>query len=137
MRIKAHRIYRSHPYSERVQVISLHTKGYGSKQISKMMNIDDSMIRSWIRKYHAKGIESLRPYVRGECDKKPETRIREDNATRFDSALVAYASSLEPVASIARRYRFNYPAFKYHVERYYPEFVRQRERLRTVEVTLG
>ena len=132
-----HRSYRSHPFSERVEVIALHLKGYGSKQISRKMGIDDSLIRSWIRKYRAHGLESLRPYIRGNREYMPESRIRHDNENLFGPAMVAYASSLEPVASIARRHRVDYHAFKYYVERYHPELVSQREALRTVGVVVN
>ena len=133
-RTEDHRIYRSHPFSERLEVIALYLKGYGSKRISKLMDIDDSLIRSWIRKYRAHGLESLRPYIRGDREYMPECRINHDNENLFGLAMVTYASSLEPVASIARRYQLDYHSFKYHVERYHPDLVAQRTALRGIRV---
>ena len=129
-RTEDHRIYRSHPFSERLEVVALYLKGYGSKRISKLMDIDDSLIRSWIRKYRAHGLESLRPYIRSNHERRPESRICNDNENLFGPAMVTYASSLEPVASITRRYRLDYHSFKYHVERYHPELVASRNRLK-------
>lgn len=123
--------YRSHPYSERMRVVALYKQGYGSKSIAKLLGIDDSMVRAWLRKYREKGIEALRPYAReGKPDFKRKPTRCEENAVLYESALLAFASTLEPVASITRRHQLDYHAFKYYVERYRPELVAQRERLK-------
>ena len=119
------RVYRSHPYSERVRAVALYKEGFGSKRIGRIMEIDDSMVRSWIRKYRAGGIEALRPYVR-------ESARPVDEDALFESALRTFSTTLEPVASITRRYRLDYHSFKYRVERYHPDLVLQRESLRSV-----
>lgn len=50
----------------------------------------------------------------------------------YRCACKTYANSLEPVASIARRYGFDYHALRYHIMRYRPDLVEQRNRLKTV-----
>lgn len=49
-----------------------------------------------------------------------------ENEQAFALAFKAYATTLEPVASIARRFQFDYHSFKYHIERYHPELVARR-----------
>jgi len=126
--------YQMHPYSERLAVVSLYEQGYGSKRIAKMMGIDDSLIRTWLRKYRAGGKQALEPYRRSQGSTRSATGVRacsrEENETLFKRAYSAYASTLEPVASIARRYRLDYHSFLYHVQRYHPEFKEQRKCLR-------
>lgn len=121
---------------ERLHVMELHLQGLGSKQISAQTGIDDSLIRLWLRKYRAGGQEALEPYRRrGGSDRSGSgvrASRRDKNESLFEGAFSAYASTLEPVASIARRYRLDYHSFLYHVQRYHPEFKEQRERLRQV-----
>lgn len=122
--------YRQHPFSERLKAVELYKKGYTSKRIGHLMDLDDSMVRRWVRKYRAKGVEALRPYSRStENGHVGERTGRSKNELLFYPAYEVYSSSLEPVASIARRYQFDYLSFKYHVERYHPELVAKRTRL--------
>ena len=128
------RAYRQHSFSERKQAISLHEKGASSKEIAREMSLDDSMVRAWIRKYRAFGVVALEPYWRSNGTKPlPLVPRHSDKEDRFRKAFQAYATSLEPVASIARRYMLDYHSFKYHVERYHPELVEARERLKVVQ----
>ena len=48
------------------------------------------------------------------------------NEETFSVAFEAYGTTLEPVASIARRFNFDYQSFKYHVEQFHPELVESR-----------
>lgn len=125
--------YTSHPFQERMQVVELYLQGNGCKKIAQIMGLDDSMVRSWIRKYKAYGAEALQPYWRGP--KVPpclQIERRTENEELFSKAYPAYAFSLEPVASIARRFQIDYHSFKYHVQRYHPELVARRESLKVV-----
>ena len=126
--------YRRHSFSERERVILLHKQGVSSKDIARSMELDDSMVRAWIRKYRAFGVVALEPYWRSNGT-KPLTLVtrHSDKEDRFRKAFQAYATSLEPVASIARRYMLDYQSFKYHVERYHPELIEARERLKVVQ----
>lgn len=125
------RTYTSHPFQERMQVVELYLQGNGCKKIARMMNLDDSMVRSWIRKYKAYGPDALRPYWRGpKVDAFLQQNRRTENERLFKDAYPVYATSLEPVASIARRFQIDYHSFKYHVQRYHPELVARRERLK-------
>ena len=121
---------------ERLHVMELHRQGLGSKRISERTGIDDSLIRLWLRKYRAGGQEALEPYRRSGGSAKSGSGVRVSrrdlDESRFEGAFSAYASTLEPVASIARRYRLDYHSFLYHVQRYHPEFKEQRERLRQI-----
>lgn len=125
--------YTSHPFQERMRVVELYLQGLGSKKIALAMGLDDSMVRSWIRKYKAYGADALQPYWRGPkvlpC---LQSERRTENEEIFSKAYPAYAFSLEPVASIARRFQFDYHSFKYHVQRYHPELVARRESLKLV-----
>ena len=70
---------------------------------------------------------------------QPEKQVASSRSERddlFALAFIDYASSLEPVASITRRFGLDYHAFKYHVERYHPELVARRNRLRTSAVVV-
>ena len=126
------KVYRSHPFSERKEAVLLYHKGMGSKRIATELGIDDSLIRAWLRKYRKYGLESLRPYLRQGLEPQPliQNVRRAKNEEAFRKAFDAYASSLESVASIARRYQLEYHSFKYHVERYHPELVARRASLR-------
>ena len=52
----------------------------------------------------------------------------------FSERKLVISTTLEPVASITRRFDLDYHSFKYHVERYYPELVAQRTALRRMPV---
>lgn len=119
-------------------VICLHKKGIGSKKIGTMLGIDDSLVRSWIRKYRADGMDALRPYTRKDRSSvgQPHYR-RHENESLFQPALKAFATTLEPIASITRRYQIDYQSFRYHVERYHPDLVAQRNALRGMLVSLA
>ncbi len=123
--------YNAHSFQERMRVIDLYLQGNGCKKIARAMALDDSMVRAWIRKYKAFGADALRPYWRGP--KVPPCMQRDrrsENELLFRQAYPVYASSLEPVASIARRFQIDYHSFKYHVQRYHPELVARRESLK-------
>lgn len=118
-----------YPFSERKRVVELYESGLGSERISAATGIDSSIVRRWIRRYREHGLESLRPYWRPDRTLGVRASRRSDNERRFKVAYTAYATSLEPVSSITRRYRLDYNSFKYHVERFHPELVEQRKRL--------
>ena len=124
--------YSQHPFEERMRAIELFQQGNNSKQIAGLMGLDDSMVRAWIRKWKANGTEALQPYRRGN-NIRPclQRERRSENENQYKQAYRVFATSLEPVASIARRYRFDYHSFLYHVQRYHPELVELRESLRT------
>ena len=122
----------SHSFAERKQVVELYESGYGSKRIARLMKLDDSTVRLWLRRYRASGLESLQPYWRPALPEKPKS-VRDvrrvTNERLFSSAFEAYSTTLEPVASIARRYGLDYQSFVYHLKRYHPELVEKRGRL--------
>ena len=125
-----------HSFQERLKVVELYQQGNGCKKIARMLGLDDSMVRSWLRKYKAYGAEALRPYWRGpKVASFIQSDRRRENEDLFRQAYPAYVSSLEPVASIARRFRIDYHSFKYHVQRYHPELVQLRETLRLISAT--
>lgn len=124
-------VYRTHPYSERRLVVLMYEQGLGSKRIAADLGIDDSMVRAWLRKYRKYGLESLQPYKRMEGETASYQHVRRaENELQFQEAYVAFSTSLEPVASITRRYRLDYHSFHYHVQRYHPELVEKRNRLK-------
>lgn len=127
------RAYTQHSLSERRRVVELNRQGYKSKEIARQMGLDVSMIRAWIRKYRAYGEVALQPYWRKTSQKPyhPVISVRREKDLLFASAFIDYASSLEPIASITRRFGLDYHAFKYHVERYHPELVARRKLLKT------
>lgn len=131
---KRSRNYRRHSFSERKQAIDLHTKGFSSKIIARELELDDSMVRAWIRKYRAFGVIALEPYWRSGRSKDSVSASRlMEKEDQFKNAYSSYANSLEPIASIVRRYNLEYHSFKYHVERYHPELVEAREWLKVVQ----
>lgn len=120
----------SHSFAERKHAVELYKTGLGSKQIAKALGLDDSLVRRWIRKYRTHGLESLRPYWReGRTEKSLRAARREENERTFQPAFTAYATTLEPVASISRRYKIDYQSFVYHLRRYHPELGEQRKKL--------
>ena len=122
----------THSFAERKQVVELYESGYGSKRIARLMNLDDSTVRLWLRSYRASGLEALKPYWRPALPEKPKS-VRDvrrvTNERLFSSAFEVYSTTLEPVASITRRYGLDYQSFIYHVKRYHPELVEKRDRL--------
>jgi len=128
------RAYRQHSFSERKQVISLYEQGASSKKIARELDLDDSMVRAWIRKYRTYGEAGLHPYMRVSVKptSNPKEVYRKTRDILFASAFQVYGSTLEPVLSITRRYNLDYHAFLYHVTRYHPELVEARERLKVV-----
>lgn len=128
---KSKKAYRPHPYSERLMVVSLYKQGWRSRRIALHLNLDDSMVRSWLRKYRSFGEESLRPYIRRETPVPGKQHMRRmENEDQFQAAFLVFSSTLEPVASITRRYNLDYHSFKYHLKRYHPELIEKRESLR-------
>ena len=121
-----------HPFSVRKQVVELYESGYGSKRIATVTGLDDSLVRRWIRRYRTHGLDSLKPYWRPGRDQGIRASRHDDYERLFKSAYPAYAYTLESVASIARRYRLDYHAFKYHVEHHHPELVVQRKQLSAI-----
>ena len=114
-----------------MQVVELYGQGYKSKTISRMMGIDDSLVRSWLRKYRKYGESALKPYWRGPKPGPVFQRYqRSENERLFQQAFSVYALTLEPIASIARRFGLDYHSFRYHVTRYHPELVAMREGLK-------
>lgn len=126
------RRYTNHPFAERKLVVDLHEYGLGSKRIAHLMGIDDSMIRAWLRRYQKGGLESLRPYH--SAQKAPSSirlKRRSEKDEQYKDAFMAFTTTLEPVASIARRYRLNYRTFNYHLQRHRPDLIEERARLKT------
>ena len=121
----------AHSFEERKRVVELFESGLSSKRIARNLGLDDAMVRSWIRKYRATGLESLRPYWRSSRSDRPpglrESRWQE-NERQFALAFEVYATSLESASSIARRYGLVYQRVMYHLNRYHPELVEQRRR---------
>ena len=107
--------------------MELYESGLGSERISNMTGIDSSIVRRWIRRYRAHGLEALRPYWRPDRTLGVRASRRSDNERRFKVAYGAYATSLEPISEITRRYHLDYHSFKYHVERFHPELVEMRK----------
>ena len=127
----------THDFQERKRVVELYQSGLGSKRIAQEMGLDDSMVRMWLRKYRAHGLESLQPYWReGREVHCLRLSRREENERSFQPAFVAFSTTLEPVASITRRYGLDYQNFKYHVERYHPELVESRRQLKEGNTTI-
>ena len=127
------RRYTCHSFQERKRVVELHEGGLGSKRISQIMGIDDSLIRFWIRKYRALGEPALQPYWRGPGGKSSCPRCwRKENEPLFNKACEVYAQTLDSMATITRRYGLDYHSFRYHITRYHPELVARRKLLKTV-----
>jgi len=66
---KKKRTYRHHPFSEKEQVVNLYLSGLGSKRIAREMGLDSSLVRKWLRRYRASGLEGLQPAPRGHRKK--------------------------------------------------------------------
>lgn len=125
------RSYKRHPFSERKRVVELYLQGLGSKRIAAQLGIDDSQVRSWLRKYKAYGVESLHPYRRsGEAPSSKGRSLHKHNEKQFQVAYRIYAGTLEPMASIARRHGLNYGSFRYYLLRYHPELAERRAALK-------
>lgn len=131
--IQKKKTYTPHPFEERMRAIELYRQGNTSKRIAALMGLDDSMIRAWIRKWKTYGADALQPYRRG-VNLRPclQRDRRSENEDQFKQAYGAFATSLESVASIARRYDLDYHSFMYHIRRYHPELSEQRKRLRSL-----
>lgn len=56
---KEKRTYRQHSLEEKRLVLELHEFGMGSKAIGRLLEIDSSMIRAWLRSYRQFGIAGL------------------------------------------------------------------------------
>ena len=106
-----------------MRAVEFHKQGLDSKLIASQLGIDDSLVRKWIRKYKAYGIESLRPYSRGISESKGKSD------KQFLEAYQAYATTLGSISSIARQYGLNYYSFRYHLLRYHPELKERRDAL--------
>lgn len=125
---RTRRTFNRHPFSERKRVVELYESGYGSKRIGCALGVDDSMVRSWLRKYRKHGLESLQPYWRDKGEERKEGKSnRMRNAERFREAYEAYGSTLATMASIARQYGLKYSSFHYYLVRYHPELVARRK----------
>ena len=119
---------RPHPFSERKRAVELYGQGLSSSQVARTMGIDASMIRDWVRRYRAHGLEALRPYYRIGQESRPALRW-EEKERQYSPAYEAFSTTLEPVASITRRHGLDYYGFTYHIHRYHPELEEQRSNL--------
>ena len=119
----------SYSFEERIHAIRMYEQGQASKRISEALGIDPSTIRRWWRRFRLYGEESLLPYWREKHRKDFQAMNRAEVENRFAKAYETYATSPEPITSIARRFSLDYHSFKYHVERYHPEYVERRRKL--------
>ena len=131
---KPRRAYIRHLYSEKVRVVNLYLSGLGSKRIARETGLDDSLIRLWLRRYKTGGMEALSSERSARKENSTSTRLenREKKNEQFKDALIVFATTLEPVASITRRYKLDYRGFMYHVERHRPDLMLRRESLKTM-----
>ena len=117
-------------FALRFRVIQMSGKGLSSNEISNKTGVDASVIRRWLRRYRAYGRVALQPYWHPEHQTDSRSVDHAEKDKSFQEAYEAYATSREPVASITRRFGLDYHSFKYHVERYHPELVERRERVK-------
>lgn len=45
-----------HSYSDKIKVVELYKQGYGSTHISKMLNINVTVVKTWLCIYRSKGV---------------------------------------------------------------------------------
>ena len=119
----------AYDYTVRSHIILLAGQGLTSYEISERTGVDSSVIRRWIRRYRAYGLHSLQPFWRPSRRVDLRAVVHADKDRLYRAAYAAYVQSLEPVASITRRFNLDYHSFKYHVERYHPELVAARARI--------
>ena len=124
------RNYTRHPFAERKRVVDLYEQGLGCKRIARETGLDDSMVRQWLRRYRTSGLDGLQ--LQREVKERPTRRQKQRQVkdAQFREAFAVYASTLEPVASITRRFRLDYKTFRYHVENFHPELVEARDSLK-------
>ena len=48
-----------HSYSDKIRVVHLYNQGYGSRRISKELQISVSVVKTWLRIYRSKGVIGL------------------------------------------------------------------------------
>ena len=132
---RAKRHYTRHPFSEKEKVVKLYEQGLGSKRIAREMKLDDSMVRSWLRKYRALGLDALLPHRRRKPKNTFQRDLRQEKDRQFMDAMTVLSTSLESVASIARRFQIDYSAVLYHVRRYHPELWEKRKQLQRTALT--
>lgn len=121
-------------WANRQAAVKLYRQGYGSKRISHVIGVDPATIRHWLRRYRQGGLESLRPYRRNPSEEVVAAReeLFRSREAAFAEALSVYASTLEPVLSIARRFGLDYDAFRHPTLRYHPDLVARRDLLKTL-----
>ena len=129
--IQPKRKTRAHPFSERKRVVELYESGLGSKRIAQALDLDDSMVRRWLRLYRASGLEALRPCYNVGVEPGAGDRMThwEKTELEFQPAYELYTTTLESVTMITRRCGLNYQRFIHHLRRYHPELIEQRNRL--------
>ena len=129
--VRRKRAYNFHPFSEREKVVALYESGLGNERIAKLMGLDSSMVRQWLRRYRDAGLDALRLQrrVQKETLSRRETSRRQKDAQYYEAYRV-FSTTLEPLASITRRFQLDYKTFKYHVEHFHPELVAKRARLK-------
>ena len=125
---KTKRKYVLHPFSERKRVVELHEQGLSSRQIARATGVDASMVRAWVRRYRAHGLDALRPYYHVGKETRPALHW-EEKERQYSPAYEAFSTTLETVASITRRYGLDYYGFTYHIRNYHPELKERRSRL--------
>jgi len=90
VRTKEKRTYRQHSLEEKRLVLELHEFGMGSKAIGRLLEIDSSMIRAWLRSYRQFGIAGLekKSYVAATPELKAEVlrAVREGCMTQEAAA---------------------------------------------------
>lgn len=60
---KCKRTNQKHSYSDKLDVVSLNNRGYGSTTISKRLNINLKVVKTWLRLYRSKGMMGLEKQV--------------------------------------------------------------------------
>lgn len=85
-----------HSYSDRIKVIELYKQGYGSTHISKLLHISDTVVKTWLRIYRAKGVlgfEKSGKHILSIYLKEQVVRDVLENSLSFRSVSLKYGIS--------------------------------------------
>ena len=112
--------------------MTLHEQGHGAKRIGRVLNIDRTVIREWLKRYRQFGEQALQPHWRSKGRIKKEEPLEPKGPLhlyeKYREALDLYVRSEHSRAEVCRRCGVDYASFSHYVRRYYPQHVRTDRR---------
>ena len=135
----------TYPIEVRRQAVTLKSEGMGAKRIGKILGIDSSIVKGWLRRYREFGEESLQPYwhksrlLHGQEDaedtrsrkrRRPpneyQKELKRATKKKYGKAVRLYSKTDMTVREICEQTGVSVSGFKRHIDSYHRELMLRR-----------